>query len=94
MKLNKYLKEDRRWTTVDDKHNRIGLVHYIYKGDKTVSVDEDVSPDDQKKIIKEFERLESEIYNIIDNKIKEFDLFLDKNNFESSMGTIGHKRNN
>lgn len=91
MKFLKHLNEAKKHFISDSNDKRIGIVHYIYKGDKTVYVDDDVSNEHKKLIIDEFEKLEDEIYDLIDKKSKEFDLFLKKNNFESSMGNIGYK---
>lgn len=88
---DKYLNETRKkWYYSDKDNKRIGLVHYVPRGDKTVYVDDDVSDEQKKKIIEEFEKLEEEVYDFISIKSKEFESFLKKNNFESSMGSIDY----
>lgn len=94
MKFNKYMNEaiKRKWYISHYDNKRIGLVHYIPKGEKTIYVDEVVSDEHKKQIIDEFEKLENEVYDFIEEKSNAFDLFLKKNNFESSMGSIDYKK--
>lgn len=91
-KINKHLNEAaKRHLIRDDKGNRIGLIHHIYKGDGSIDIDNDVSDEHKKLIHDEFEKLEEEVYNLIDNNANKFELFLKKNNFHSGMGSIGYK---
>lgn len=92
-KIDTVLDENtKRYYMTDNKHHRIGLIHFIHTGEKTIYVDEDVSNGDKQKIIKEFEKLEDEVYDFIEIKEKEFNSFLEKNNFHSGMGSIGYKQ--
>lgn len=84
----------------DEKGNRIGLIHYIYRGDKTIDFTFDkngkpyVKKADREKAIKKFESLENLAYEYISNLQKEFYSWLDENELESSMGTIDYKQDN
>lgn len=76
----------------DEKGNRIGLIHYVFPGEETIYIDEDVKKRLREEIIKEFETLEKEVYEFVLLKSREFDSFLDEAGFKSGMGSIGYKK--
>jgi len=76
----------------DSKKQRIGLIHYIYGGENTILVEEDIPSSKRKQVIAKFEELEKEIGDFIDAKQTEFSGWLYENQLESSMGWIAKKK--
>lgn len=87
--MTSYVISDR--VTNERREYRIGLIHHVFKGDYTISCDEDIPPHEAHNIIEKFEELEREVDKVIQAKTEEFNKWLNANGYESGMGSIGRK---